>query len=171
MYRGKSMRLPQNKTKHELTKLWTGELMAVVSFWLCFFALKDWLLNTMMLISILYPLTVLSLILIQGSLYWLILLKRLSKPQFARTNTRKIYRIFKMIDFVLLCFGVPMIILCFVNVPVMMFASFILTFAVIEWINYYKVRLSYSANPFVLLRRIKNGKLSKSRLAKELSGK
>ena len=163
------MRLLKNRIKNELTKLWTGELVAVISFWVCFFIIKDRLLNTKMLISILYPLTILSLILIQGSIYWLILLKRLSVPQFARTNTRKIYSIFKMIDLILLCFGVPMIILCFVNVPIMMFASFILTFAVIEWINYYKIRLSYSYNPLVLLRRIKNRNLSKSRLAKEIS--
>ena len=53
----------------------------------------------------------------------------------------------------------------------MISAIFILAFAAIEWINYYKIRLSYSYNPLVLLRRIKNRKLSKSRLAKELSGK
>ena len=72
------MRLLKNRIKNELTKLWTGELVAVISFWVCFFIIKDRLLNTKMLISILYPLTILSLILIQGSIYWLILLKRLS---------------------------------------------------------------------------------------------
>ena len=54
-------------------------------------------------------------------------------------------------------------------VAVMISAIFILAFAVIEWINYYKIRLSYSYNPLVLLKCIKNGKLSKSRLAKEIS--
>ena len=54
-------------------------------------------------------------------------------------------------------------------VAVMISAIFILAFAVIEWINYYKIRLSYSYNPLVLLRRIKNRKLSKSRLAREIS--
>ena len=161
--------IAKNKIKRELTKLWTGELAAVISFWVCFFTLKERLLNTKMLISILYPLTVLSLILIQGSIYWLILLKRLSVPQFARTNTRKIYGILRIIDFVLLCFGAPVIIFNYVNVSVMLLAIFILTFAVIEWINYYKIRLSYSYNPLVLLKHIKNGKLSKSRLAKEIS--
>lgn len=162
------MRLLKNRIKNELTKLWTGELVAVISFWVCFFVIKDRLLNTKMLISILYPLTILSLILIQGSVYWLILLKRLSSPQFAGTYTRKIYSILKIIDLVLLCFGVPIIIVNYFNATVMMFAIFILAFAVIEWINYYKVRLSYSYNPLVLLRRIKSGQLSKSRLAKEI---
>ena len=122
-----------------------------------------------MLISVIYPLAVLSFILIQGSIYWLILLKRLSTPQFAITNTRKIYSILKIVDFLLLCLGILIIILNYVNVTVMISAIFILAFALIEWINYYKIRLSYSYNPLVLLRRIKNGKLSKSRIAREIS--
>ncbi len=163
------MKSPKSKIKQELTKLWTGELVAVISFWICFFIFKKWLINTKMLISVIYPLTVLSLILIQGSIYWLILLKRISMPQFAITNTRKIYSILKIVDVILLCLGIPIIILNYVNVTVMISAIFIMAFAVIEWINYYKIRLSYSYNPLILLKRIKNGKLSKSRLAKEIS--
>jgi len=41
-------------------------------------------------------------------------------------------------------------------------------FALIEWLNYYIVRLSYSLNPLVLWKRIAKGKLEKSRIAKEL---
>ena len=163
------MKSQKSKIKQELTKLWIGELVAVISFWICFFIFKKWLINTKMLISVIYPLTVLSLILIQGSIYWLILLKRISMPQFAITNTRKIYGILKIVDVILLCLGIPIIILNYVNVTVMISAIFILAFALIEWINYYKIRLSYSYNPLVLLRLIKNGKLSKSRLAKEIS--
>nr|WP_315100756.1 hypothetical protein [uncultured Catonella sp.] len=163
------MKSQESKIKQELIRLWTGELVAVISFWICFFIFKKWLINTKMLISVIYPLTVLSFILIQGSIYWLILLKRLSMPQFTITNTKKIYSILKIVDFLLLCLGIPIIILNYVNVTVMISAIFILAFAVIEWINYYKIRLSYSYNPLVLLKHIKNGKLSKSRLAKEIS--
>ena len=163
------MKSQESKIKQELTKLWTGELVAVISFWICFYIFKKWLINTKMLISVIYPLTVLSLILIQGSIYWSILLKRLSTPQFAITNTKKIYSILKIVDLILLCVGIPIIILNYVNVNVMISAIFLLAFAAIEWINYYKIRLSYSCNPLVLLKRIKNGKLSKSRLAKEIS--
>ena len=163
------MKSQESKIKQELTKLWTGELVAVISFWICFYIFKKWLINTKMLISVIYPLAVLSFILIQGSIYWLILLKRLSTPQFAITNTRKVYSILKIVDFLLLCVGIPIIILNYVNVTVMISANFILAFAVIEWINYYKIRLSYSYNPLALLKYIKNGKLSKSRLAREIS--
>ena len=163
------MKSQESKIKQELTKLWTGELVAVISFWICFFIFKKWLINTKMLISVIYPLAVLSFILIQGSIYWLILLKRLSTPQFATTNTKKVYSVLKIVDFLLLCLGIPIIILNYVTVTVMISAIFILAFALIEWINYYKIRLSYSYNPLVLLKHIKNEKLSKSRLAKEIS--
>ena len=163
------MKSQESKIKQELTKLWTGELVAVISFWICFYIFKKWLINTKMLISVIYPLAVLSFILIQGSIYWLILLKRLSTPQFAITNARKIYSILKIVDFLLLCLGILIIILNYVNVTVMISAIFILAFALIEWINYYKIRLSYSYNPLVLLRLIKNRKFSKSRLAREIS--
>jgi len=163
------MKSQESKIKQELTKLWTGELVAVISFWICFYIFKKWLINTKMLISVIYPLAVLSFILIQGSIYWIILLKRLSTPQFAITNTRKIYSILKIVDFLLLCLGILIIILNYVNVTVMISAIFILAFALIEWINYYKIRLSYSYNPLVLLRLIKNRKFSKSRLAREIS--
>ena len=82
---------------------------------------------------------------------------------------KKIYSILKIVDLILLCLGIPIIILNYINVTVMISAIFILAFAAIEWINYYKIRLSYSYNPLVLLRRIKNRKLSKSRLAREIS--
>ena len=163
------MKSQESKIKQELTKLWTGEFVAVISFWICFYIFKKWLINTKMLISVIYPLTVLSFILIQGLIYWLILLKRLSTPKFAITNTKKIYSILKIVDFLLLCVGIPIVILNYVNVTVMISAIFIMAFALIEWINYYKIRLSYSYNPLVLLRRIKNGKLSKSRIAREIS--
>ncbi len=161
----------KENVKQELTKLWTGELASVVTFWMCFFVIKVWFSSKNMFISIMYPLFVLSIILIQGSLYWWILLKRLSVPQFATKYTGKIYRIFKVIDVILLCIGLPIIILNYSNIAVIIFAVFIWLFAVIEWINYYKIRLSYSYNPMILLGHIKNGTLKKSRLARELNGR
>ena len=31
------MKSPKSKIKQELIRLWTGELVAVISFWICFF--------------------------------------------------------------------------------------------------------------------------------------
>ena len=41
-------------------------------------------------------------------------------------------------------------------------------FAVIEWVNYYKLQLSYSLNPVVLLKYIIQRKLRKSKIANEI---
>ena len=124
-----------------------------------------------MLISIVFPLFVLSFILIQGSVFWLILLQRLSIPQFGIKYTGKIYRILKLFDVILLCIGLFLIIQNYSNIFVMTVSFFIWAFAVVEWVNYYKVRLSYSLDPFVLLEYIKNGKLKQSRIAKEIKNR
>lgn len=50
-----------------------------------------------------------------------------------------------------------------------MVISFVIwIFAVIEWINYYKLQLSYSLNPVVLLKYIMQRKLRRSKIAKEI---
>ena len=162
------MRLQQEKIKKKLTNLWTGELAAVVAFWLCFFSIKVWLVDTKMVILILYPLVVLSFILLQGSVYWYILLKRMSKPLFLVEYAGNIYGILKMIDVILLCMGVPVILLNHSNIIVTALSIFIWLFSIIEWINYYVVRLSYSYNPMVLIGHLKNKTLKKSRIAREI---
>lgn len=53
------------------------------------------------------------------------------------------------------------------------FPTFIISFAiwffaVIEWMNYFKLQLSYSLNPVVLLKYILQRKLRKSKIAKEI---
>ena len=166
----------QDKLKKEFTRLWTGELAAVVSFWFCFFCFKinlertfTVILSQEMLISILYQLFVLSIILIQGSIYWLILLKRLSVPQYAKSNTGKIYRVLKIVNVVLLGLGIVIMIINYSNIGVLIISVFIWLFAVIEWINYFEWRLAYSYNPLILLGHIMNGTLSKSRIAREIS--
>lgn len=163
------MPLQQEKIKKELINLWTGELAAVVAFWLCFFTIKVWLTDIKMLVLILYPLFVLSFILIQGSGYWFILLKRMSNPQFLVKHTGKIYRMLKILDLVLICMGIPIMLWNRSKFGVTAFSVFLLMFAVIEWVNYYVVRLSYSYNPMVLIRHLKNGTLKKSRIAREIA--
>ena len=105
----------KERLKSELTRLWTGELAAVVMFWVCFFTFRVWITSVKMLCSIVFPLIVLSIILIQGSVFWWILAKRLSVPQFAVRYTGKVYRILKIIDVILLCMAlISIIVLGFV---------------------------------------------------------
>lgn len=163
------MPLQQEKIKKELINLWTGELAAVVAFWMCFFTMKGWLTAPKMMVLVLYPLLILSFILLQGSGYWFILLKRMSNPQFLVKHTGKIYRMLRILDLVLLCLGIPVILWNCSKVSVTALSIFILLFALIEWVNYYVVRLSYSYNPMVLIRHLKNGTLKKSRIAREIA--
>lgn len=119
-------------------------------------------------ISILYPLSLLTFILLQGSTYWAILIRRLSNHQFGNGNIPKIYGVLRILDLVLLISGFPFIVWYTQSVRVAIIATLIQLFALIEWINYFLVRLSYSLNLLVLWKRIVKGKLEKSRIAKEL---
>jgi len=156
--------------KQKLTSLATGELVAVLVFWMNFFLLKKWILTTgaLISISISFSLFVLSFILIQGSVFWWILIKRISNPRFAERYIGKIYRILKILDLILLGVGALIIILNYSEFPTSIISLAIWFFAVIEWMNYFKWQLSYSLNPAVLLKYILQRKLWKSKIAKEI---
>ena len=154
--------------KQKLTNLAVGELVAVVVFWIDFFLFKKLITTTKSLISISFSLFILSFILIQGSIFWCILIKRISKPGFASKYTGKIYNKLKILDIILLCMGVLVIILNYSTFFTMVLSFAIWIFAVIEWVNYHKLQLSYSLNPVVLLKYIMQRKLRKSRIANEI---
>ena len=162
------MNIQKEKVRKELVSLYLGEFTAVRSFWFCFFLLKDRLGDVNSLVSILYPLSLLTFILLQGSIYWAILIRRLFKPQFGSASVPKLYGGLRILDLVLLISGFPFIVWNIQSFQVATIATLIQLFAIIEWLNYYLVRLSYSLNPLVLWKRITKGKLEKSRIAKEL---
>ena len=154
--------------KQKLYSLVSGELVALAVFWLNFFLFKKWLTTPQALISIAYPLLLVSLILLQGSLYWWVLIKRLRKPSFAIKQTGPIYGLLRQIDLILLALGIPIILIEFSSWPVSLIAIAIWLFALIEWINYFHWQLSYSLNPLVLLSKVAKRKLRKSKIAKEI---
>lgn len=154
--------------KQKLASLATGELVAVLVFCMNFFLLKKWILTTGALISISFSLFVLSFILIQGSVFWWILIKRISNPGFAERYTGKIYKVLKILDLILLGVGALIIMLNYSGFPTFIISVAIWFFAVIEWMNYFKLQLSYSLNPAVLLKYIFQRKLRKSKIAKEI---
>ena len=165
---GEMMNIQKEKVRKVLVSLCLGELAAILSFWLCFFLLKNRLGDWRSLVTILYPLSLLTFILLQGSIYWAILIRRLSNPQFGNGNVSKIYGCFRMLDLILLISGFPFIVWNTQSILGTILAALIQLFAFIEWVNYFLVRLSYSLNPLVLWKRIAKGKLEKSRIAKEL---
>lgn len=154
--------------KQKLTNLATGELVTVLVFWMNFFLIKKWIITTEALISISFSLFVLSFILMQGSVFWWILIKRISNPRFAEKCTGKIYKILKKLDAILLGVGILVIILNKSEFSTFIISFAIWVFAVIEWVNYYKLQLSYSLNPAVLLKYILQRKLRKNKIAKEI---
>ena len=165
---GEMMNIQKEKVRKELVSLCLGEFTAVLSIWFCFFLLKNRLGDWRSLFSILYPLSLLTFILLQGSIYWAILMRRLSKSQFGSGNVPKIYGVLRILDLILLISGFPFIFWNAQSVQVAIIATLIQLFAFIEWLNYFLLRLSYSLNPLVLWKRITEGKLEKSRIAKEL---
>ena len=165
---GEMMNIQKENVRKELVSLCLGEFTAVLSFWLCFFLLKNRLGDWKSLVTILYPLSLLTFILLQGSIYWAILIRRLSNPQFGSGSVPKLYGGFRILDLVLLISGFPFIVWNTQSVQVAVLATLIELFALIEWVNYFLLRLSYSLNSLVLWKRITKGKLEKSRIAKEL---
>ena len=165
---GEMMKIQKEKVRKELMSLCLGELTAILSFWFCFFLLKNRLGDWKSLVTILYPLSLLTFILLQGSIYWAILIRRLSNPQFGSRSVPKLYGGFRILDLVLLISGFPFIVWNTQSFQVTILATLIQFFALIEWVNYFLVRLSYSLNPLVLWKRITKGNLEKSRIAKEL---
>ena len=107
---GEMMNIQKEKVRKELVSLCLGELAAALSFWLCFFLLKNRIGDWMSLITILYPLSLLTFILLQGSTYWAILIRRLSNPQFGNGNIPKIYGVLRILDLVLLISVFPFIV-------------------------------------------------------------
>ncbi|WP_270654138.1 hypothetical protein [Streptococcus gordonii] len=154
--------------KKKLINLASGELVAVLVFWMNFFLLKKWILTTKAFISISFSLFLLTFILIQGSVFWWILINRISNSRFAVKYTGKIYKIFKKVDLILLAVGIFVILLSHGEFSTFIISFSIWMFALIEWINYYLLQLSYSLNPAVLWRYIRLGKLKKSKIAKEI---
>ena len=161
------MNIQKENVRKELVSLCLGEISAVLSLWFCFFLLKNRLSDWSSLVTILYPLSLLTFILLQGSIYWAILIRRLSNPQFGSGNVPRIYGGLRILDLILLISGFPVIVWNTQSVKVAILSTLIQIFDIIEWVNYF-IRLSYSLNPLVLWKRIAKGKLEKSRIAKEL---
>lgn len=155
----------------KLKRLWTGEIAAVVVFLLCYFQLPKLSIGSYLMKSTAYPLFTLSLILVQGAFYWWILYKRLTTVNTFTEKVGQIYRILKLVDIALLCLGIPVMVLTHSYWFSTIIGVVILLFAIVEWVNYYVLRLSYSLNPFALFKKIKNRTLVKSKLAKEIENR
>lgn len=156
----------KNHLKKTLINLAVGELIAVIVFWINFFIFKKYITDTVAIIPVIFTLFVLSFILIQGSIFWLVLLKRISNKNFAKTSLGKIYNHLSRLDIILLCLSILILIVNHQTLTTTIISLSIWIFSIIEYINYYKVRLSYKPN--ILINYILRGKIRKSRIAREI---
>ena len=156
----------KNNLKKTLINLAVGELVAVIVFWINFSIFKKYITNTVSIIPVISTLFLLSFILIQGSIFWLVLLKIISNKNFAKTSLGKIYNHLRRLNIILLFLSILIIIVNHQTFTPTIISLSIWIFAIIEYINYYKVRLSYKPN--VLVNYILHGKIRKSRIAREI---
>ena len=156
----------KNHLKKTLINLAIGELVAIIMFWTNFFIFKKYITDTVAIIPVIFTLFVLSFILIQGSIFWLVLLKRISNKNFAKTSLGKIYNYLRRLDIILLYLSILILIVNHQSLTTTIISLSIWIFSIIEYINYYKVRLSYKPN--VLINYILHGKIRKSRIAREI---
>ena len=156
----------KNHLKKTLINLAVGELVAVIVFWINFFIFKKYITDTVSIIPVIFTLSLLSFILIQGSIFWLILLKRISNKNFAKTSLGKIYNHLRRLDIILLYLSILILIVNHQTLTTTIISLSIWIFAIIEYLNYYKGRLSYKPN--ILINYILHGKIRKSRIAREI---
>ena len=152
----------KNHLKKTLINLAVGELVAVIVFWINFFIFKKYI----TIIPVIFTLFLLSFILIQGSIFWLVLLKRISNKNFAKTRLGKIYNHLRRLDIILLYLSIVILIVNHQTLTTTIISLSIWIFSIIEYTNYYKVRLSYKPN--VLINYVLHGKIRKSRIAREI---
>lgn len=161
--------------KQELFYLFSMELLSGILFWVVYimWVMMETEYGTA---AIFYPLLVLTLILVQGSLYWLNCLRRIQKKR--ALNTKQIARIYqrlKIVDYALLAIYIPVLFITKSDGRmVTIIGCLIWLFAIIELINYFHYRLSYYTKSGLGLQVVKpakllfSGKAAKSQIAKEI---
>lgn len=153
----------KNSIKNELFKLCTGEFASILSFWFCYYM---WFKEHN--IVVIYPLCILSLILLEASIYWFVLLTRIKTNKTFFNSIGKYYLMFKYINLIFIIGYLPVIFSQPATFKYYFGGIFLIIFTIIEYVNYFYVRLSYS-NIGILISQIKSNSLRKSKLAKEIS--
>ncbi|MDT2598995.1 hypothetical protein P7D85_04365 [Enterococcus hulanensis] len=163
--------MKKRTVKQELFYLFSMELLSALIFWVVY---SMWAAAEPGggKVAIVYPLFVLTVILVQGSLYWLNCLRRLKKQKaLDEQRIARIYQAFKFIDYGLL--GAYILVLLFTK-SFSIVGVLIWLFAIIELINYFHYRLSYYTKSGLGLQIIKplklliTGTAVKSQIAREI---
>lgn len=156
--------------RKELKRLAICECMAIPNFWFVYMAwsmvfieINQDFVHTSIII---YPLTLLSFILLQGSIYWYICLKRIDGKKVSK-KVPYTYSRLKIINLFLIVIYIPIFFTFKVSINYSIIGIFIYIFSILEYINYFFIRLSYK-NSRHFFKNLKIGKFPKSQIVKEI---
>jgi len=156
-----------------------GELTAVVLFWIVYVQKFFWKIDSessKFIIFSMYPLLLLTIILLQGSFYWNNCLKRVQKKaHISRVRIGKIYHKLKWLNWILIIAYIPVFILKNSDIETLdiIGSALLYIFAILEQFNYFHVRLSYESKVFGFqikkpIKQIITGTTRKSQIAKDI---
>ncbi|WP_101697938.1 hypothetical protein [Clostridium minihomine] len=164
------MALKQNrkqKLKKELKQLAVLEAYNAVAFIALYF-FWIWQFQERFSLIAFYPILLCSIILLQGAAYWKICLERVKEKKNRGEKTARIFSCFRWLDIFLLLIYLVILGLQWQEPQSgwLIFGIGMYVFAIIEYFNYYFIRLSYPVVPF--FRRLAQLDFGKSQIAKEI---
>lgn len=159
------------KMKKKFFSLWTGELTATIVFalvWIAYVILFDWAESYLTSFSTLYAFALLEFVLLQGSYYWFLKWKQIKGKDYSYLpyGQLRIFSLFKRVNIFLIGIGIIVLIYQIIVFPLELYwFLFLFLFAIIEYINYYHIRLSYltmdEIKGFIRQRGFRSSKLAK----------
>lgn len=166
----------RRKLENRLTYLYTGESMSTVGFIFVSYLLNRAYpsLHIYSLFSFWVSFFLLEFLLVQGSLYWYSKWKRLKKENTSVTPIRVVQRLKKVQKWnIIIILVAPFIfvidlLLWYPSLPIggLSISGFIYIFAVLEYINYFHIQLSYD-NSSDIKYLLKSKKLKQACLSKD----
>ena len=158
--------------KKQLISLCLGEIVASIAFIIALLTFK-YNFGLEINLEIIYPFFILLFVLFQGSYYWYYCLKRIGKKSRNTKRFKGFYKQLKLLDLILIIIY-PLILVykvVFLKDLIIRFETtlglFIYIFTMLEYVNYFYVRLSYN-NPNEFISLMKTNNLQKSSLSKKL---
>ena len=159
------------KVEKKLFNLFTGELTATILFfivWILYLRTYDWGPAYLEALPTIYAIFLLEFILLQGSCYWYLKWRQVKQKDFSHLPVKqlKVFAFFKRLNLLLIIVGFVYLIVQLIQMPVYFYLYlFVFLFAIIEYINYFHIRLSYMSageiKEFVRQKGFRSSKLAK----------
>ncbi|AIQ67785.1 hypothetical protein [Paenibacillus graminis] len=155
----------------KLYSLFTGELFAVIMFavlWVLYLLMFDWAAAYLASLSSVFIFVVLEFILLQGSYYWFFKWKQVRRKDYSALPARQLrwFSRFRKCNLAFLAIALLIQLDLMVSRSVERYwCLFLYLFALVEYINYYHVRLSFMSiseiKEFIRQKGFRSSKLAK----------